>query len=199
MKKSFIIHNDSVEILEKLSDEQSGQLFKAICAYQIGELIELDYVMELVFSPFQKQFERDGIKYEQLCEKNRQIAVDRYSTKRTKRNQALPKAPSVTKSTDRDSDSDSDSDSKSNLKERELFDIFRKNYAGKKRGNDTEFDNFVKKHKDWKAVLPIISKLELTWDTEARYIPMFQTWINNRNWELESTAIKKYNPYAGAI
>jgi len=39
----------------------------------------------------------------------------------------------------------------------------------------------------------------LTWDTEARYIPMFQTWINNRNWELESTAIKKYNPYAGAI
>ncbi len=199
MKKSFIIHNDSVEILEKLSDEQAGQLFRAICAYQIGESIDLDYVMELVFSPFQKQFERDAVKYDELCEKNRNIALKRYSTSGTSGNQSLPKAPNVTKSTDKDSDSDSDSDSKSNLKERELFDSFRKSYAGKKRGNDTEFDNFVKKHKDWQTVLPIIAKLDLTWESEARFIPMFQTWINNRNWELESESIKRHNPFANAI
>jgi hypothetical protein len=29
-RKSFIIHKDSLDILDKLSDEQAGKLFKAI-------------------------------------------------------------------------------------------------------------------------------------------------------------------------
>ena len=33
-RKSFIIHKDSIEILDKLTDEQAGKLFKAIKFYQ---------------------------------------------------------------------------------------------------------------------------------------------------------------------
>ena len=34
--------------------------------------------------------------------------------------------------------------------EKETYNNFRKEFPGTKRGNDSEFYNFVKKHKDWK-------------------------------------------------
>ena len=191
MKKSFIIYKDSLDVLEKLSDEQAGQLFKAICAYQNGEEYELDYVMEFVFLPFQKQFERDAIKYEKRCEVNRingskggkQTQANGSKRKRTVANQA-----------DSDSDSDSDSDNKKEkyIKEKEIFDSFRKRYSGKKRGNDTEFNNFIKKHKDWRNILPLLEQHPLIFDVEDnKYIPHLSKWINNREWELESETTNK--------
>ena len=33
MRKSFILHKDSLDVLDDLSDEQAGQLFKAIKAF----------------------------------------------------------------------------------------------------------------------------------------------------------------------
>ena len=36
------------------------------------------------------------------------------------------------------------------------FDEFRKLYQGTKRGNQTEFENFIKKHKDWEEVINIL-------------------------------------------
>ena len=36
------------------------------------------------------------------------------------------------------------------------FDDARKKYPSTKRGNQTEFNNFVKKHNDWKNVLPLL-------------------------------------------
>ncbi len=112
MRKSFIIHNDSLDILDDLTDEQCGELFRAIRSYQFLEEINLSPIVKIAFSPFRNQFARDSEKYEKLCEKNRLIAVNRHKrnvTKSTSGNQSLP---SVTKSTDSDSDSDSDSDNK---------------------------------------------------------------------------------------
>ena len=111
-RKSFIVHNDSLNILDELTNDQAGMLFKAIKDYQLGNDLELDTLTKVAFSPFKNQFERDAVKYENLCEKNRLIAESRYATKSTTGkagNQTLPKA---TKSTDNDSDSDSKSDSK---------------------------------------------------------------------------------------
>jgi len=73
------------------------------------------------------------------------------------------------------------------------FDSARKIYPGTKRGNTTEFNNFVKKHKDWKAVLPLIEpaiRKQITWRANANgaFRPIwkiFSTWINNRCWEDE--------------
>lgn len=110
-RKSFIIHFDSLNVLDDLSNEQAGLLFKAIKSHQLGEELELDALTKVAFSPFKNQFSRDVEKYEKLCEKNRLIAESRYSTKSTtgkSGNQSLPK---VTKSTDNDSKNDSDSDS----------------------------------------------------------------------------------------
>ena len=75
------------------------------------------------------------------------------------------------------------------------FDNFRKLYPGTKRGNETEFTNFIKKHEDWKVVLnyllPALNK-QIAWRKEAgltqQFVPQWanlQTWINQRRWEEE--------------
>jgi len=78
------------------------------------------------------------------------------------------------------------------------FDEFRKLYPGKKRGLNTEFENFTKKHKDWKAVLPDLKSLlqcqinqRLVQEQAKQFVPLWknlQTWINQRCWEEEENA-----------
>lgn len=82
--------------------------------------------------------------------------------------------------------------------EKQLFEKFRVKYLGKKRGLDTEFTNFRKRHKDWKKVLPILADLKLDFnETERRFIPHLQTFINGRNWEmmLEGKETQQSKPY----
>lgn len=110
-RKSFVVHIDSLDILDDLTDEQAGQLFKAIHFHHKGEDLELSSLVKIAFSPFKNQFARDADKYEKLCEKNRLIAEKRYNTKSTTGKSGNQSQPSVTKSTDNDSDSDSDSKS----------------------------------------------------------------------------------------
>ena len=110
-KKSFLLHNDSLDILDELTDQEAGELFKAIRNYQINEPVELSGLVRIAFSPFRNQFNRDNEKYEKLCEKNRLIAISRHATKSTKSTSGKngkPSSPVVTKSTDNDSDNDSD-------------------------------------------------------------------------------------------
>lgn len=76
-----------------------------------------------------------------------------------------------------------------------IFDEFRVLYKGSKRGNETEFENFKKKHKDWKEVLKTLkSCLEKQIEQRKRlkdngkFIPEWQnlqTYINQRSWEIE--------------
>jgi hypothetical protein len=121
MKKSFLIHLDSLEILDELSDEQIAKLFKAIRSYHLGLEPKLDQILRIAFKPFQLQFERDSEKYEQTSARNslngskggrpkkqeNPVGFSGLSQKREK--------PLKAKKADSDSDSDSDSvsDSKS--------------------------------------------------------------------------------------
>jgi len=68
-KKSFLLHIDSLDILDDLTDEQAGVLFKAIKAYQKGEEFELDAFVRIAFSPFKNQFTRDNEKYDTTCKR----------------------------------------------------------------------------------------------------------------------------------
>lgn len=81
-----------------------------------------------------------------------------------------------------------------------LFDEFRKIYPGTKRGNKTEFENFCKKHKDWKLVLPFLKtaienqiKFRETKKAKGEFVPEWKnlsTWINTRCWEEETVSEK---------
>ena len=80
-------------------------------------------------------------------------------------------------------------------KELETFDTFRKKYKGTKKGNETEFDNFCKKHNDWKSVLETLperidyqirKRAEIS--SSGGFVPPWKnlsTWINQRCWEDE--------------
>ena len=68
-KKSFLLHIDSLDILDDLNNEQSGLLFKAIKSYQKGSEIDVDGIVKIAFSPFKNQFIRDDEKYKTTCER----------------------------------------------------------------------------------------------------------------------------------
>lgn len=68
-KKSFLLHIDSLDILDDLTNGQAGVLFKAIKAYQRDEEFDLDSVVKIAFSPFKNQFARDDEKYIKTCER----------------------------------------------------------------------------------------------------------------------------------
>lgn len=68
-RKSFILHIDSLSILDKLSDEQAGKLFKAIRDYNTGIIPELDFALDLAFTNFKNQFDRDCDKWQEIKEK----------------------------------------------------------------------------------------------------------------------------------
>lgn len=67
-KKSFILHNDSLSILDELDDTQAGKLFRAIRSFQQGEEMELDTITRIAFTPFKNQFIRDNEKHQSFVE-----------------------------------------------------------------------------------------------------------------------------------
>lgn len=71
MKKSFILHKDTLVVLDEMSDEQAGKLFKAIKAIQCGDEIEFDLLTRVAIAPFKAQFDRDADKYGEFVEKQR--------------------------------------------------------------------------------------------------------------------------------
>lgn len=77
--------------------------------------------------------------------------------------------------------------------EKNMFEEFRKKYPGNKRGLKTELGLLVKKHKDWRDIIPLLNKaidVENRKRKEAKDSDSFypnpknlQTYINNRAWE----------------
>lgn len=117
MKKTFILHVDSLSILDDMTNEQKGILFDAIYKYQLGQNVELDFAMKMAFAPFKNQFVRDDESYQNVVERNR---LNGKSGGRPKNNN--PKNPvgfletqktqDNPKNLDSDNDNVSDSDSK---------------------------------------------------------------------------------------
>jgi len=70
-KKSFIIHKDSCEIFDDLTNEQAGILIKAIGEYQrYGVISELESGLKIVLKVFIRQFESDNEKWKKIAERN---------------------------------------------------------------------------------------------------------------------------------
>ena len=69
--KYVVFYVDSLEVLDELTDEDAGKLFKAIKRYiECGE-VELDGLLRAIFIPFKNQIERTNEKYKKICERNR--------------------------------------------------------------------------------------------------------------------------------
>lgn len=108
--KSFILHKDSLSILEEMDDQQAGKFIKAIYQFQkTGELPELDFGLKMAINPFINQFKRDKEKYQSIVDRNKQNIAKRWNTKNTTGKSGIP---DDTKNTYSDSKNKNDSDSK---------------------------------------------------------------------------------------
>ena len=114
LKKSFIIHMDSLDVLDELDIEQAGQLFHAFRAYNLGKQVELTGLLKAVFIPFKNQFDRDLEKYNSIVVRNRENGLKGGKPRQTQTNpvgilgtQTNPNKP------DNDNDNDSNNDSES--------------------------------------------------------------------------------------
>lgn len=86
MNGSFILYTSYYALIEGLTDEQLGQLTRAIFLYaRDGETISLEPVVRMAFAFIKDNIERNQDKYQAKCEKNRQIALERERKKREAR------------------------------------------------------------------------------------------------------------------
>lgn len=111
-KKSFILHLDSLDVLDDLDDKNIAELFKAIRDYNINGETNLEGIMKAVFNPFKNQFDRDFEKYNGIVERNK-LNGSKGGRPSKKKNIEEPKKPNGLFKEPKKADSDSDSDSDS--------------------------------------------------------------------------------------
>lgn len=71
-KKSFLLYTEQKELLDELSHEQAGILFKSIYNYVLtGEVPELDALSKIVFISIRQNLDRNDEKYNEVVEKRK--------------------------------------------------------------------------------------------------------------------------------
>ena len=120
MNDSFILYTSDYQLIERLTDEQLGQLTRALFIYaRDGEVINLEPVVRMAFVFIKDKIDRNQQKYQKKCERNRENIRKRWNksnTNNTKENERIPNDTSVYERIPNDTtrylyDSDSDSDS----------------------------------------------------------------------------------------
>lgn len=198
-------------------DTQRGQYIRLLCEqHQIGHIPE-NHMLSVCFSlasPVVSKFKKDenGMYFNERMEleiiKRRQFSESRSINGKKGGRPRLEEKPSAKANKKPSAKARKNLVENGNINESInkyslVFDEFRKMYPGTKRGNETEFENFKKKHSDWVFILKII-KDKLLDQINARqlksdlgqFVPEWknlQTWINQRCWEDEIAIQPKNN------
>lgn len=82
MNDSFILYTSYYALIEGLTDEQLGQLTRAIFLYaRDGKSIKLEPVVRMAFSFIKDNIDRNADKYQKKCERNRENIKKRWEKK----------------------------------------------------------------------------------------------------------------------
>ena len=76
MKKSFLVYFDWEAPIQELTNEELGELFRAMFIYaKYGELLDFEHrSLKLVFGFIKGAIDRDKASYEEKCKKNSENA-----------------------------------------------------------------------------------------------------------------------------
>lgn len=163
-KDSFILYLEQKQIFEMLTDEEAGQLIKAIFEYEdTGQTVTLDRSLQIAFLPIKNVLDRNKEKYEKVVERNKKNIEKRWNKEDTKNTTGKNGIPKNTKNTDNDNEHDNEhdngNDKKEKNKKRKTFDdVFSENHFS----NDLE--NTIKDFIDMRKTIkkPMTTKaLEL--------------------------------------
>ena len=95
-KNSFILYYDQKEVIDELTDEQAGKLFKAIYEYNVEKKIKLTGELKLVFIPFKTAFDRNDEKWEETAEQRSEAGKrhsgNQYTRKKEKEMEQMEQA-----------------------------------------------------------------------------------------------------------
>jgi hypothetical protein len=189
-KKGFILYVDMLEVLDELTDEQAGQLFKEIKNYTNPNkptgLSGLSGLLKAIFVPFKNQIDRDEAKYENICLRNSQNGKKGGRPKNPK-TQTNPNKP---RKAHTDTDKDKDKDIYSNLTVAcadKLFESFWNTVPanGRKRSGKLKALTAWKKmteEEQRKAFTAIeIFKSSEDWSKEnGKYVPGIHRWLRDK-------------------
>ncbi len=157
-KDSFILYLEQKQIFEMLTDEEAGQLIKAIFEYEdTGQTVTLDRSLQIAFLPIKNVLDRNKEKYEKVVERNKKNIEKRWNKEDTKNTTGKNGIPKNTKNTDNDNEHDNDKKEK-NKKRKTFDDVFSENHFS----NDLE--NTIKDFIDMRKTIkkPMTTKaLEL--------------------------------------
>lgn len=149
-KNSFVIYHNYLEILEDLTDEQVGKLFRAMLKYdRFGEEPAFDSELKIAFKFIKKDLDYNKETYENICKRNRENGNKGGRPKNpenpvgyleTQENPEKPKKP--------DNDNDNDND---------IYNIKEKN----KKGNTAQRETLLATIKQFFCDEEIISQIEM--------------------------------------
>lgn len=95
-KKSFILYTDNKEMVESLSDEQAGLLFKHIFKYVNDENPEpANQIINIAFIPIKQSLKRDLKKWENKQLQRSEAGKESARLRKVKRNEEQQKATTV--------------------------------------------------------------------------------------------------------
>ena len=110
-RDSFILYLEQKQIFEMLTDEEAGQLIKAIFEYEdTGQIVLLDRSLQIAFLPIRNVLDRNKEKYEKVVERNKKNLEKRWNREDTKNTTGKNGIPKNTKNTDNDNDNDNDNE-----------------------------------------------------------------------------------------
>ena len=206
-KDSFILYLDQQEIFKMLTDEEAGQLIKAIFEYEnTGKIISLEKSLQIAFIPIKSALDRNKEKYNKVVERNKKNIEKRWNKENTKNTTGKIGIPKDTKNTDNDSDNEHDSDSehdneydmnkKEKVKKRKTFDdVFSENHFSKELENTIkdfiDMRYTIKKPMTTKALELLIKNLEKLTNLEEEKIAILNQSIEH-GWQTVYP-LKQYN------
>ena len=132
-KDSFILYLEQKQIFEMLTNEEAGQLIKAIFEYEdTGQIVNLDRSLQIAFLPIKSALDRNKEKYENVVKRNKRNIEKRWEKENTKNTTGKKGIQKNTKNTDNEHDNDNerdnendnehDKDKKEKNKKRKTFD-----------------------------------------------------------------------------
>lgn len=90
MKESFILYTSYYDILEELTDEQFGQLMRALFVYaREGEAPQLPVAIKMAFAFIRDDMDRNAAKYEKKCARLRENIQKRWAKEKNQSNSSV--------------------------------------------------------------------------------------------------------------
>jgi len=188
IKEAFLIKKEYWNVIQRWKVEQKADLLECIFTYQTTgdyhtESERVDDMMITLIEFRNKNNER----YDEICEQNRLIALQREAKKREKNTKQHDRAQSYTNSTDKDKDKDIDidkeEDKESNKKEKINKKKFLEFVLLTEEEHSKLIEKFWQKHTD-----ELIDKLNnYIWSTWKRYKSHYYTILSRSKNEPATT------------